>query len=152
MIDLKNRRQFAIIDIISNYRVRTQEELCELLREQGFDVTQATVSRDIKELKLVKVPDDDGYHYAMPDTQIPRSSLERLRRLFRDSVISVVYSENLVVIKTLPGTANAVAAAIDSSDVSDILGTLAGDDTILVVARGREYAEPICRRFRELIE
>lgn len=149
---MKNRRHFAIMDIIANRNVSTQEELCDLLRERGYDVTQATVSRDIKELKLIKVPDDEGYHYAMPDTTGPRISQEKIRRNFRDAVISINISENLIVIKTLPGTANAVASTIDAAENSDILGTIAGDDTILVVASNREKGQLVGIYLQDLIK
>lgn len=148
---MKNRRHFAIMEIIGNHQVSTQEELCELLSQQGYDVTQATVSRDIKELKLIKVPDEQGYHYALPEMAGPRVSQDRMRRTFRDAVISIDCSENLVVIRTLPGTANAVASTIDGADHEDILGSLAGDDTILVVARNRERGPVVGKFLRDLI-
>lgn len=149
---MKSRRHFAIMDIISNQNVSTQEDLCELLGQRGYDVTQATVSRDIKELKLIKLPDEDGYHYALPETSGPRISHERLRRNFRDAVISINVSENLVVIKTLPGTANAVASTIDAAENTDVLGTIAGDDTILVVARDRERGQLVGDYLQALIK
>lgn len=149
---MKTRRHFAIMEVIASKNVGTQEELCEILRERGYDVTQATVSRDIKELKLIKLPDELGYHYAMPDTASPRISQDRLRRNFRETVVSIDRSENLVVIKTLPGTANAVASMIDAADNNDILGTLAGDDTILVVARDRERGQLVSEYLKNLIK
>ncbi|MGE5449826.1 MAG: arginine repressor [Methanomassiliicoccales archaeon] len=149
---MKTRRHFAITDIIVNHNVSTQEELCELLRERGYEVTQATVSRDIKELKLVKVPDQEGYHYALPDSGGSRVSPDRMRRNFRDAVISINCSENLIVIRTLPGTANAVASTIDGVENGDILGTIAGDDTILVIARDRERAQIVSHYLGELIK
>jgi len=149
---MKNRRHFAIMDIIVNRNVGTQEELCDLLRERGYDITQATVSRDIKELKLIKVPDEEGYHYALPEAASPRVSQEKIRRNFREAVISIDISENLIVIKTLPGTANAVASTIDAAENGDILGTIAGDDTILVVARNRERGQLVGDYLQDLIK
>ncbi len=132
---MKARRHFTILDIIATQRVGTQEELCELLRERGFDVTQATVSRDIKELKLAKTPDDRGYHYSLPETAPARSPLDRMQRIFKDLVISCDHSENIIVIKTITAGAQSVASVIDAYDNQHILGTVAGDDTIIVVVR-----------------
>jgi len=148
---MKARRHFAIMDIVSNQRVETQEELCDELRRRGFEVTQATVSRDIKELKLVKVPDEWGYRYAVPSSASGRYSYDRMKRLFSDAVVAVERNESLIVIKTLPGTAQAVASAIDNSEMEGVLGTVAGDDTILVVIKARKYLRDVFRRFRELI-
>lgn len=148
---MKARRHFAIIDIISNQRVETQEDLCEELSRKGFEVTQATVSRDIRELKLVKIPDQWGYRYALPDTGGQRYSYDRMKRLFADAVISVEHNETMIVIKTLPGSAHAVASAIDNSEFEGILGTIAGDDTILVILKARDYLPEVFNRFNNLI-
>jgi len=148
---MKSRRHFAIMEIISSRRIATQEELCEALKNSGFDVTQATVSRDIKELHLLKVPDEIGYHYALPDTPTINNSLERMKRIFQDLVISTDSSENLVVIKTLPGAAQSVASYIDSSDFPSIIGTVAGDDTILIVVKNRAYVPEVLKAFSDLI-
>lgn len=99
---MKSRRHRRIMEIVNNQRVATQEELCEALRSNGFDVTQATVSRDIKELHLVKIPDGDGYRYAVPDAAVVNRDQERLHRIMKDSVIHMDYSENIIVIKTFP--------------------------------------------------
>ncbi|WP_276661493.1 arginine repressor [Syntrophomonas wolfei] len=148
---MKLRRQLCIIDIISQKEVGTQEELCETLKNQGFDVTQATVSRDIKELKLIKVADKDGYHYALPDTPGVKGSYERMKRVIEDSVLGLDYSENLIVIKTLPGSAHAVASLIDSAEWPTIIGTVAGDDTILAVVKPKEAAPGIVEEFEQLM-
>ncbi|MGR6836390.1 arginine repressor [Syntrophomonas erecta] len=148
---MKSRRHFMIMDIIANQRVATQEELCEALRTSGFDVTQATVSRDIKELHLIKVPDDQGYHYALPDATTLSRSRERMKRVFRDNVMSMDFSENLIVIKTLPGGAQAVASVIDTSEWLSILGTVAGDDTIFVAVKTKQAVQDVLEEFRELI-
>ena len=148
---MKIRRKFAIIDIISNQRISTQEELCEILKNCGYDVTQATVSRDVKELQLIKVPDNQGYYYALPDNSPILNSHERMRRLFKDSVISIDYSENIVVIKTLPGAAQSIASLIDTAELENILGTVAGDDTIFIVVKPLNAVKGIVKDFEELI-
>lgn len=147
---MKARRQARIMELIRSDRVATQAELAETLRREGFSVTQATISRDIRELGLVKVPHEGGYRYAPPDRASAPSLLERLRRFFRDSVVSLDASENLVVVKTLPGTAGAVAEAIDRLDFEDIVGTLAGENTILVVVRSKRQVPGLLARFEEL--
>lgn len=148
---MKLRRQLCIIDIISQREISTQEELCAALNDLGFDITQATVSRDIKELKLIKVADNNGYHYALPDAPELKDSHERMQRVIEDSVIALDYSENLIVIKTLPGSAHAVASLIDSAEWPDIIGTVAGDDTILAVVKPKEATPAIVEEFELLM-
>lgn len=148
---MKARRTFAIVDIITNQRISTQEELCEALKSSGYDVTQATVSRDIKELHLIKIPDDQGYHYALPDNSPIKNSRERMRRLFQDSVVDIDCSENIVVIKTLPGAAQSIASLIDFAGLENILGTVAGDDTIFVVVKPKKAVNSIISYFETLI-
>lgn len=149
---MKVRRQMKILELINSQAVETQEELAELLSRNGFDVTQATVSRDIKELRLIKVPSgQDRYRYALPP-ELPKGSIEpRLRRIFRESVISMDSSENLIVIKSLPGSAQAVGSAVDSLDWEDILGSVAGDDTILVVVKNKERVAEVLKGFEQLM-
>ncbi|MGE5422029.1 MAG: arginine repressor [Ignavibacteriales bacterium] len=149
---MKTRRHLAIMDIINNQKVSTQEELGDVLIGRGFNVTQATLSRDIHDLKLIKVPSDSGYRYGLADAQIPRGSLDRMKRLFNDAVIAITDSENLVVVKTLPGMANSVAATIDSAEIPEIVGTVAGDDTIIVVVKPMSAVSMILKRFDELIK
>lgn len=148
---MKIRRKFAIIDIISNRRISTQEELCQILKDSGYDVTQATVSRDVKELQLIKIPDSQGYYYALPDNSPILNSHERMRRLFKDSVTSIDYSENIVVIKTLPGAAQSIASLIDVAELENVLGTVAGDDTIFIVVKPLKVVTAIVKDFEELI-
>lgn len=148
---MKTWRQKKILEIVQKQTVETQEELARALRETGFNVTQATVSRDIKELGLVKVPGDKGFvRYATSDDIMARPSDERLKRLFRDSVTGVDYSENLIIIKTLPGEAQGVASAIDRSRWPEIIGTVGGDDTILVIVKPKKSTLGIVNRFTEL--
>lgn len=148
---MKSRRHFAIMEILGGERIGTQEELCEALRRKGFDITQATVSRDIKELRLIKVPADNGYYYAWPETKIPMQ-LQRAKRVFSDSVIGLDFSENIIVIKTLPGAAQSIASLIDSLHDPHILGTVAGDDTILVVIRSRQHVPKVAAYFEGLMQ
>ncbi len=141
---MKARRQMMIIDIIRSKKIETQEELAEQLRTLGVDVTQATVSRDIKELSLIKIPTEDGrYHYSLPPEDAWVSSMERAKRLFRDSLVSIDYSENIVVVKTLTGNAHAVADIIDNMPWQELVGTVAGDDTIMIVVRDRSQVREI---------
>lgn len=148
--DMKARRHFAIQDIISRQRVETQEELCRLLLQHGFNVTQATVSRDVRELQLAKTADQDGYRYALPEAG-PKNPLERMRRVFKEAVLSCDHSENIIVVKTVTAGAQSVAAVIDASDNPDILGTVAGDDTIIVVIKPRNAVAAVMGIFNDLI-
>jgi len=148
---MKTRRHFAIKEILATERITTQEDLCEALKKKGFNITQATVSRDIKELSLVKVPDENGYHYALPGVQGIQNSLERIKRVFKDLVVDIDYSENIVVIKTTPGAAQSVGLLVDSIKQSNILGNVAGDDTILVVVKPREAVEEVVKLFKDLL-
>ena len=142
---MKKRRHEKILQIISNNTVDTQEELLRLLRDEGFDVTQATVSRDIKELRLVKTQTGNGkYRYTAPKDG-SRDMSSRFFSLFSENTISVQSACNIVVINSLTGMAQAVCAAMDSLHWEGIVGTLAGDDTIFVVTQDEECA----RRFSE---
>ncbi|MHB8927154.1 MAG: arginine repressor [Bacillota bacterium] len=145
---MKTLRQMKILEIIRNENVETQEHLAEKLRSAGIEATQATVSRDIRELRLIRAPNGRGkYRYAMPADPSP---LTRMRRYFRDSLLNLDHSENIVVIKCLPGTAPAVGSTVDSLGWPEIVGTVAGDDTILVVARSSEVAPQLVERLRRL--
>jgi len=141
-----------ILEIIRNGNIETQEELAAELRRFGIDVTQATVSRDIKELHLVKVATGDGrYRYAVPLDPGAAAQKERMRRYFKDSLISAACSENLVVLKTLPGTAQGVGAALDNLEWPEALGTVAGDDTVLVVAKDRAAGQELLAKLQEML-
>ena len=149
---MKNARQTAILSLIEQYDIETQEELAAKLREQGIVVTQATVSRDIKELRLLKVlSSKGGYKYATAD-KAERGLSDRFVRMFKDSVLSISYASNIIVIKTLPGSANAAAEAIDSMRLPEILGTMAGDNTIMAVATKEEEAAKAADAFRDLLK
>lgn len=133
---MKAQRQAKIVEIISNANVETQEQLLQALTDQGFSSTQATISRDIKELRIVKELTSPGtYRYCVPEKDAPPALSDRLNNIFRECVISVDYAENLVVIHTLPGMANAAASALDAMRSGAVLGTLAGDDTVVIVMR-----------------
>lgn len=148
---MKARRQAKILEIIRNRIVETQEDLAESLNREGIQVTQATISRDIKELQLNKIPTGDGrYRYALPEDAPPGASDKR-RRIFRESVLGVDFSENLVVIKTLPGTAPGVGAAIDALGWKEIIGSVAGDDTVLIIMRSRDITSSVVERIRSLM-
>lgn len=146
----KSKRQQQLLDIVTKIEVNTQEELIRLLAEQGTSVTQATISRDIKELGLIKTSGKvKKYRYArVHDKQ--HDSI-KLLSLFKTAVISVEPAQNLVVVKTLTGNGGAVAATIDAQGIEEIVGTLAGDDTVLVVTMNSENAEKVTRDLHELL-
>lgn len=149
---MKLRRQQAILEIIEEKAITTQRELAEELLARGIKTTQATISRDIKELHLVKVPIGPGsYRYARPQQVDPPQSYERLRRLFRENVVKHDYSENLILIRTLPGAAHNVAFAIDHSGWEELLGTVAGDDTILLIIKQRDAVGKVIKRIDEML-
>lgn len=149
---MKTVRQMAILDIIAKQDVETQEELAEALRARGIQVTQATVSRDIKELRLLKVLTPSGsYKYATAD-KAENGLSERFIRMLAESLLSVAASNNLIVVKTLSGSANVAAEALDSLHWPEILGTLAGDNTILLIIRSEAEAPDVVRRIQEMIK
>lgn len=147
----KGQRHIRIREIIMSQEVETQDELVERLRQAGFNVTQATVSRDIKEMHLIKVPLPDGrYKYSMPSEQ-KVNPVNKLKRMLLDTFVSIDYADNLVVMKTMPGNANAIGALIDNSQWPEVLGTICGDDTILIICRSKEYSKDITQRFMDML-
>lgn len=147
---MKNLRHSIILRVISENDIQTQGEIAEMLKQEGIVTTQATISRDIKELKLIKVPMGEGKSkYAQNNKQIDFSNISRLRGILKDSIISAESSGNMIVVKTLPGTANAAAAAIDSMGSEEVLGSLAGDDTIFVLMRNERSARDFAARLHE---
>jgi transcriptional regulator of arginine metabolism len=149
---MKPRRQNKIQELIANENIRTQEELAQRLLENGFPVTQATISRDIKEMGLVKVPGvGDEYRYAIRGEVHPVSYLERLKRMCRELVISYDYSENIIVVKTIPGNAQALASLLDNAGWQEVIGTVAGDDTIFLLVKPKEAVNAILARLAEMI-
>ncbi len=149
---MKTKRQIKILEIIENNDIDTQETLQLELQNSGFDVTQATVSRDIKELKLIKTLSNSGsYKYAVPANLKEKSPLSSLISLLRESVASIDYAINTVVIKCHTGMAMAVCAKIDNADFSNIVGTIAGDDTIFVLMKSEEDSVNLVKNLNNLI-
>ena len=138
---MKTKRQAKIIEIISNTNVETQEQLLKALEEAGFTSTQATISRDIKELRIVKELTSLGtYRYSVSEKDAPPALTDRLNTIIRECVTSIDYAENIIVIHTLAGMANAAGAALDAMKINVVLGTLAGDDTVMIVMRDANSA------------
>ena len=149
---MKSKRQAKIMEIISTTNVETQEQLLALLQEAGFTSTQATISRDIKELRIVKELTSFGtYRYTTATREVPSTFTGRLNAIFRECVTSFDYAQNMIVIHTLPGLANAAASALDTMNMSVVLGTIAGDDTVFVVMRDSNAAAAFCGEIRGLL-
>ena len=149
---MKARRHMRILEIIRQEPIGTQEELAEKLKKEGIVVTQATISRDIKELKLAKVSLGDGrYRYLPPSEASGSAHRERLLRILRECVLSWNFSENLVVIETVPATAQGVAEALDLLRFEEVIGTLAGERTVFAVIKPKEAVERFLSSLKELI-
>ncbi len=148
---MKKERQAKIREIIENYKIDTQDELIKKLKENGFSATQATMSRDIKELKLTKISDGvNGYYYVSPHS-VRMNDINKLNDSLTHLIISVNSAMNIIVIKTHAGMAQAVATGIDNIKSDDILGCVAGDDTIFVVASSTEIAQNIGAKIKTMI-
>ncbi len=148
---MKKRRQAKILEIISTYDVETQEELQALLLEQGYDVTQATISRDIKELRLVKDLSSNGRYVYSTGKKNSENINHKAGGIFNEAIINVDYALNTVVIKCFSGMANAACAAIDSMTHDNVLGTIAGDDTIFILCRSEEAAMILTNKLRNML-
>ena len=149
---MKAQRHARIIEFIQKNNIETQEELTLMLKKDGFDTTQATVSRDIKELKLVKVPDSNGrYKYAVKTYGDEIKVSAKFKTILVETVLRVDVSTSIVVIKTFPGMAQAAASAIDNMNWEEIVGTIAGDDTIFVALRTTDDALILCEKIKELL-
>lgn len=149
---MKSERQQAILAIIAQQEIETQEQLLEALRTRGIDATQATISRDIKQLRLVKELSSNGvYKYSAAQRRASAGTEGRLRTIFRESITSFDLAQNIVVLKTLPGLANAAAAALDSMDLPDMVGSLAGDDTAILIMRTTDAAQRFCDEVHTMI-
>ncbi len=149
---MKSARQTAILSLVEQQDIRTQEELAQKLKGMGIEVTQATVSRDIKELRLLKVlSSGGGYKYATAD-QAEHGISERFVRMFVDSVISIVSAGNIIIIRTLAGSANVAGEAIDSMRWPEILGTISGDNTIMVVVRNEADTQIVVEKFNDILK
>ena len=152
MFALKGLRHAKIKEIIEHHIIETQEDLATALKKDGIEVTQATVSRDIKELMLIKVPTSGGrYRYAFPPEQNIVSSQSRMERVFQDAVLSMDYSENLIVLRTQQGSAPSVAYTVDYAKWREVIGTIAGEATVLVVVKPANSAGEVMSRFRALL-
>ena len=149
---MKTKRQEKIIEIVTQNEIGTQEALIDALRNAGCNVTQATVSRDIRELKLVKVPTGHGeYKYLLPQQNEGAGNGRFFNNALAESIVSVDFACNNIVIKTYPGLAGAVATGIDALRVNEILGCVAGDDTIIMVLRNEHSARDLSEKIRHLI-
>ncbi|MBQ9516756.1 MAG: arginine repressor [Eubacterium sp.] len=148
---MKKRRQAKILEIISNQEIETQEELQALLIEFGFEVTQATISRDIKELRLVKELSSEGRYYYSTGKKNTQNINRRAGGIFNESIIKIDYALNTVVIKCFAGMANAACAAIDSMELKEVLGTIAGDDTIFILCTSEDNAREFTQKLRTML-
>ena len=150
---MKFQRQAKILELIEHNEVETQEELSMRLRDLGYDTTQATVSRDIKELRLIKILSPSGkYRYATSTQEAENSFVSRLQNIFRECVTGVDAAQNIVVIKTLPALASAAAMAIDAMHVPKVIGTISGDDTVFIVMRDNESALDFCEDTKNMLK
>ena len=149
---MKSQRQAKIMEIITTRNVETQEQLLEALRKEGFRGTQATISRDIRELRIIKEQTSLGtYRYATSSNEVAGSFTSRLNTIFKECVVSYDYAQNIIVIRTLPGLASAAGSAIDAMNLSTVVGSLAGDDTVMVVMRDNNAAAAFCGEIKNLI-
>ena len=149
---MKSQRQAKILEIIANDNIETQEQLLAALQKEGFRGTQATISRDIKELRIVKELTSLGtYRYTTSSNELSGSFSARMNTIFRECVVGYDYAQNIIVIRTLPGLASAAGSAIDSMNMSMVVGTLAGDDTVMVVMRDNNAAVAFGSEIKNLI-
>ena len=149
---MKSKRQAKIMEIISTSDIETQEQLLQELQNAGFTSTQATISRDIKELRIVKELTSLGtYRYTSASREVSNTITTRLNTIFRECVTSFDYAQNIIVIHTLPGLANAAVSALDAMSRSVVLGTLAGDDTVIAIMRDSNSAAAFCGEIRSLM-
>ncbi|HPX92954.1 MAG TPA: arginine repressor [Bacillota bacterium] len=146
----KKQRQSRILQIVGERNIETQSDLVDALQAIGMDVTQATISRDIKELGIVKVMTGEGSQKYVALTHSGEAASGRMKRVFSDAVVSIDKAGSLVVIKTLPGMAQGAASAMDSMYLDEVVGTLAGDDTVFIAAYGEESAVNLQRKLKEL--
>ena len=149
---MKNRRQEKILEIITEHEVETQEELIERLSEAGFRCTQSTISRDMKQLHLIKELSDDKktYHYAVSPKSSEYDSADRMQKILHECCIRCDYAQNLVVIKPMPGLASAVGAALDGRQMTQMVGCVCGDDTALIIMRDEASAGELCREIEAI--
>ncbi|RXZ78256.1 transcriptional regulator ArgR [Paenibacillaceae bacterium] len=149
---MKALRHIRIREIIASHIIETQDELVEALKNAGLQVTQATVSRDMRELQLIKIQIEDGrFKYALPQDQ-RFNPIHKLKRALLDHFVHIDFTDNLIVLKCLPGTANAIGSLIDNMEWEEIMGTICGDDTILIICRTKPQSNEITERLMKLME
>lgn len=150
---MKNARQAEILNIVQSVSVETQEQLLEELRARGFSATQATISRDIKELRLVKELSGHGsYRYTQTERKASAGVDTRLRNIFKEGVTSIDLAQNLVVVKTMPGLASAACSALDGMEIAGMVGSLAGDDTGILIMRDNAAAQQFITEIQKLLK
>ena len=150
---MKGRRQEEILRIITEQDIETQDQLLEALRNRGIRSTQATISRDIKELHLIKELTGHGsYKYVVSERKNSLNSAGRLRTIFKEGVLSFDLAQNIIVVKTMPGLASAAAAALDNMEIPEMVGSLAGDDTLILIMRTVEAAAAFCDEIHNMLK
>ena len=150
---MKNDRQAMILEIISQENIETQEQLLEELRARGYHTTQATITRDIKELRLVKeLTGSGGYRYTISERKAASAFDTRLRNIFKEGVVSVDVAQNIVVVRTMPGLASAACSALDAMDIDGMVGSLAGDDTGILIMRDNSFAQQFSGEVHKLLK
>lgn len=149
---MKSKRQEKILELISDYEIETQEELIFYLNKFGFEVTQATISRDIRELKLTKIIGSTGnYRYSVSDNVHRKTNVPKFNGVLVDSITKVSYANNIIVLKTFPGLANAIGSGIDAIHSPDILGCVAGDDTVIIILTSEQAARDNSEKIKQLM-
>ncbi|MGM0445332.1 MAG: arginine repressor [Bacillota bacterium] len=149
---MKNKRQLKILNLIKNEVISTQEELVERLEEEGIKVTQATISRDIKKLGLIKIPDEDGaYKYALANQKSSSENKYWLKKMFNNLVADIDYSDNIILLKTVKGTAGGLGEALDNANWQNIIGSVAGDDTLLLIIKPSDKTEDVYEDLKKLM-
>ena len=148
---MKEQRQSKILNLIQKNEIETQEDLAEALKNEGFSITQATVSRDIRELKLTKVASKSGGQKYVALSNVEQQVSEKVIRVFKDAFVSMDTAGNIIILKTLVGMGNAVAAAVDAFSIEEIVGSLAGDDTIFCLVKHEEHIKSVMDQFQEIL-
>lgn len=149
---MKSKRQEKILELISEFEIETQEELIFYLNKFGFEATQATISRDIRELKLTKIIGSTGnYRYATSEAAPAKSNTPKFNGVLVDSILKVSYANNIIVLKTFPGLANAIGSGIDALHTPEILGCVAGDDTVIIVVSSEDAAKDISEKLKHMM-
>lgn len=149
---MKSKRQDKILELISEFEIETQEELIYYLNKYGFEATQATISRDIRELKLTKIVGSTGnYRYAAHSQDAGHNASPKFNGVLVDSITKVTYANNIIVLKTFPGLANAIGSGIDAIHSPDILGCVAGDDTVIIVAKSEAAAKDVSEKLKHMM-